>query len=146
MRVLLIDTDGSLAAAVAECGGVQVVVCPSPSDAIRILADDHFDAVITDLRGLDSWPRVAIDTPVIAILDDPGEAGRAVSSGASEYLMREDCHSVCLGCCVWRARVRVDSGLTVQRQLIAAVREQMEQLDVSLDRCSSRCPLPNLPG
>ena len=104
MRVLMVDDDAdylSLCAMVLEDDGHDVMTCSTFDEGRRQLAEDHFDALITDVRlgaynGLHLIALAAPSTTKIALSAflDPVIRRDAEEAGARFILKPTDCASI----------------------------------------------------
>jgi DNA-binding response OmpR family regulator len=104
MRVLLVDDDAaylSACATILSSDGHDVVTCSDFNEGRRLLADDHFDALLTDVRlgaynGLHLIalaPRSMLKIAVTAFVD-PVIRRYAEQAGARFVAKPPDCASV----------------------------------------------------
>jgi EAL domain-containing protein (putative c-di-GMP-specific phosphodiesterase class I)/CheY-like chemotaxis protein len=100
-RILLVDDDDAVLKGmrrVLEKAGHQVVTCSSGDDALELLANQTFDAMISDiqmpgttgLKLLRSVREYDLDLPVVLMTGAPGvkSAADAVEYGAFRYLIK----------------------------------------------------------
>jgi diguanylate cyclase (GGDEF)-like protein len=119
-RVLLLEDSRSDALLIRHAldtlGGFQVAHVERLTDAIRLLHDDSFDTVITDLtlpdaRGLDAVLRIRDGAPdalllVCSSVEDEALALRVLELGAQDFIVKGSLDSDTLGRALRFAKVR----------------------------------------
>lgn len=104
MRVLLVDNDAAYVsgcATILRADGHDVVTCSDFAEGRRLLlADDHFDVLITDVRlgAYNGLHLIALAAPMVKIalsaFDDPVIRRDAEQAGARFVVKPEDCDSI----------------------------------------------------
>jgi two-component system alkaline phosphatase synthesis response regulator PhoP len=137
--ILVVDDEGAIRYSVTktlERVGYQVVTASSGEEALEIMAEQHFDVVLTDIRmpgisGVDLLAKIKEQSPdaVVILMTGYASLGTAVESlrlGAHDYLIKpstsEDIRdSVKRG--IERAR-----NLRRRRQLLDAIRSNVSEM------------------
>lgn len=144
MKVLLLDPTRSDIGDVVKMGekiGLTVDTCNTIAQMGTAVRDRQYDVLlvnITDRQGLEAVGAVCKDGPELPVIvmtaaRNQKAAAAALSHGAHDYLVTENCTSETLAHCLEIAEARLVARHTIeQRTLLDAVRERFVELDKNL--------------